>query len=125
MEKFSDFNIEKQYAIYICGNQKEHPPTLYLAEAFAKEGEHVVSFLSGKLSATKSDSTVRNIISVFSEMKNFKTYDVASNEILMAIIINRADGIKDDFWRGYTQNLVAEIKAAAPRHGVSAKRADP
>jgi hypothetical protein len=48
-------------------------------------------------------------------MQNFKTYDVASNEILMAIIINRAAGIKDDFWRGYTQNLVAEIKAAAPR----------
>jgi hypothetical protein len=114
MTKFHDFNIEKQYVIYICGNQREHPPSLYLAEAFAKEGEQVVSFLTGKLSATKSDSTVRDIISVFSDMQNFKTYDVASNEILMAIIINRAAGIKDDFWREYTQNLVAEIKAARP-----------
>jgi hypothetical protein len=107
---FSNYDIDKQYAIYICGNQFVHPPMIYLGELFAREGNKVVAFLKSKLLEANDDLTVRDLVLVFSEMSRLKTYDVANDGELMYLISERVGGMKDPGWKQTTQEMVAEIK---------------
>lgn len=100
--------LDRQYIIYVCGNQEVHPPTMYLVEPFAKEGGIAVPFLTKKLTETRRDSSVRDIIYVFSEMQTRKTYDVVGDKALLGLIKKRASEIQDKFWREYTQKLIAD-----------------
>ena len=99
MEEFSRYDVEKQYVVFICGNQYIHPPATYLAGPFAMEGEKVVSFLTEKLQSADDDQTVRDIILVFAEMSRRKTYEVGANKDLMGILTNRVAQMKDPEWR--------------------------
>lgn len=107
---FSNYDIDKQYALFICGNQYVHPPMTYLAELFAKEGDKVVDFLKGKLVVAKDDLTIRDLVLVFAEMTRLRTYDVAKDERLMHLISERLEGMKDPEWRRITEEMAARIK---------------
>lgn len=122
MQLFHTFTIEKQYAVYICGNRLIHPPAMYLAESFAKEGAIAVPFLEEKLLATKQDTTVRHITYVFSEMQHFKTYDVNGDKRLMAVLVSRVEKIKNKEWRDYTQSLITLIRTTAQEDPFRADR---
>ena len=109
--EFGDHDIEKQYAIYICGNQYMHPPFLGLADAFAEEGAKVVGFLKTRLlEAEGDDSTVRDIVYVFSEMQRLKTYDVIGDDDLMRIMVERVRMIKSDGWREISERRLSRIR---------------
>jgi len=56
--------LEKQYAIYVCGNQYLEPPATYFAEPFALEGGRIVGYLKDKLSRASDDGTIRDVVSV-------------------------------------------------------------
>jgi len=107
---FSNYDIDKQYAIYICGNQFVHPPMLYLAELFAKEGNKVVGYLKLKLLDANDDLTIRDLVLVFNEMSRLKSYDVANDDELMHLVSQKVEGMKDPGWKQTTQEMVAEIK---------------
>jgi hypothetical protein len=96
---FSDRPFEEQYAIYIYGNQVRHPPAIYLARPFGSEGEKVVAPLSKKFIEAHDDLTIRDLVTVFSEMSSQKTYDVASDERLMELLSNAVAGMKNPDWK--------------------------
>jgi hypothetical protein len=109
-DDFGKYDVDKQYAIFICGNQYVHPPMMYLAELFAKEGAKVVGFLKTKLLSADDDLTVRDLIFVFTEMSRLKTYNVATDDELMHLISERLEGMKDPEWKRTTEQMVAEMK---------------
>lgn len=107
--EFRQYDMEKQYEVYICGNQYIHPPAIYLARTFALRGESLSEFLVEKFQQA-NDETVRDITLVFSEMSRQKTYDVAADSELMRLLTNRIDKVKDDFWRNLIkEDMVKEI----------------
>jgi hypothetical protein len=114
-EEFARLDINSKYSVYICGNQKIHPPTVYLAESFSKEGGAVVPFLMDKLLSTKNDNTIRDIIYVFGWMQRLKTYGVASDNVLIGIINKKASEIHDEFWREHVEKEVATIISMSSR----------
>ncbi len=110
MEEFSKYDIEKQYAIFICGTQVSHPPDLSLALAFAEEGRKTVGFLKTKLQEAKDDMTIEGIVSIFAYMTIKKTYDVVRDHELMGLIIERVKGIQSPFWREMSERHLVDIK---------------
>jgi hypothetical protein len=108
--EFSDYDVDKQYAIYICGNQYMHPPMIHLAEPFAKEGEKVVDFLKARLLEASDDPTVRDIVLVFTWMARQKTYDVVGDSNLMRITEERVSRINDPDWRRLSEQNLSEIR---------------
>jgi hypothetical protein len=102
--------VDKQYAIYICGNQYMHPPMIHLAEPFAKEGEKVVDFLKPRLLEASDDLIVRDIVLVFTWMARQKTYDVAGDSNLMRITEERVSQMKDPDWRRLSEQDLNEIR---------------
>lgn len=113
-EEFGRLDISTQYPIYICGNQKVHPPTIYLAESFAKEGKKIVPFLKEKLETTKSDSTIRDIVYVCGWMQRLKTYDVASDSVLISLINRKTSEMHDAFWRAHVKKEVEIMISMSP-----------
>jgi hypothetical protein len=109
VRQFQNYDIESQYAIYICGNQIVHPPAIYLAKAFAMEGKEVVDFLSAKLINAKDDLTIRDIILVFRYMHWLKTYDVLGDKHLVDHIIESSERVQDEEWKRIVKNDVYEI----------------
>ncbi len=115
-ERVSQFvasDLEKQYAIYICGNQYLEPPATYLAEPFAREGGRIVGFLKAKLMAAHGDLTIRDILLVFSEMSRRKSYNVAGDTDLMKVITEGVDRVKDPFWKKTSEQSLDEIRQQA------------
>jgi hypothetical protein len=107
--EFGNYELEKQYAIYICGNQFIEPPATYFAEPFAREGSKVVGFLKAKLSQTNDDGTIRDLILVFTEMSRQKTYAVSADRDLMKLMGASVARIKNDGWRQTTEQMLSEI----------------
>lgn len=107
---FGDYQVEDQYEIYICGNQFVHPPTIYLAEPFARSGPTVVSFLKSRLTEATRDVTIRDIIMVFEEMDRQNTYDVSGDDELMRLMTNRIATMKNEGWRRMTQEMFDRIE---------------
>jgi hypothetical protein len=112
-ENFRSFKIEDKYSIFICGNQIVHPPAIYLARAFAMDGNTAADFLKAKLSQAKDDLTIRDIILVFREMSRQKTCDVAGDTVLMQCITDSVTRIKNEGWRNIVDQMVKEIKQDA------------
>lgn len=110
MEKFGTYTLEEQYRIFICGNQVMHPPAIYLAGPFAKQGSRAVVLLKAKLASAKDDLTIRDIILVFTEMQRRDTYDVAGDKALIALITDSVRVIQDKDWRRIAQQNLNEIQ---------------
>jgi hypothetical protein len=106
---FAQYDLPRQYEIYICGNQYMHPPALHLAAPFAAEGSRAALFLRDKLRSSSDDVTTRDIIRVFAEMQRQQSYDVAGDVQLMSLLRERADTVSNKYWRQYVSNLVAKI----------------
>jgi len=110
--RFVAADLEKQYAIYICGNQYLEPPATYLAEPFARKGGGTVEFLKDKLSRASDDGTVRDVVLVFKEMSRQRTSNVAGDSELMKVIDDRVAAMKDADWKRLVEQQVKEIRAA-------------
>lgn len=104
--QFADADLEKQFAIYICGNQFIEPPAMYLATPFAREGRKAAELLKAKLSEAKDDGTIRDIIMVFAEMQRLGTYPVTSDKDLVRVIHTSVPRIKDPSWRQFVGRKV-------------------
>jgi hypothetical protein len=114
LSEFAAADLEKQYAIYICGNEHLEPPATYLAESFAHEGARIVGFLKNKLSLASDDGTIRDVVLVFKEMSKQRTYNVAGDTDLMKVIAAAVDRVKDPFWKKTSEQSLGEIRQQAP-----------
>jgi hypothetical protein len=114
VSQFVAADLEKQYAIYICGNQYLEPPAAYLAESFAREGAGIVGFLKNKLSLASDDGTIRDVVLVFEEMSRQRAYNVAGDTDLMKVITEAVDRVKDPFWKKTAEQSLGEIRPQAP-----------
>jgi hypothetical protein len=110
-EKFERLELDSQFDVYLCGNQKIHPPTIYLAESLAMQGEKAVPLLRRKLEASQDDAMVRDIVSVFVWMRRLKTFDIASDSSLYQLVASRVSKMKDEFWRA---NIIKETQLLWP-----------
>lgn len=106
---FESYNLENQYQIFICGNQVVHPPAIYLAEPFAKQGVIVVPLLKLKLENADDDLTVRDIVLVFAEMHRQHSYNVSEDTGLVKLMIEKVNGMHDSEWRAIAQRNVDRI----------------
>ncbi|WP_155518285.1 hypothetical protein [Ralstonia solanacearum] len=109
VKKFQGYAPETQYELLIVGNQVVHPPALYLAEEFAKQGKSIIPFLRSKLAATKQESTVRDVVAVLAEMQRLGSYEVKGDASLMAFVEERVAGMQGQ-WKAATQHMLEEIQ---------------
>jgi hypothetical protein len=112
ISQFVATDLEKQYAIYICGSQYLEPPATYFAEPFARKGGGIVEFLKNRLSHASDDGTVRDIVLVFTEMGRQRTYNIAGDSDLMRVVDDRVAAMKDEGWKRLVEQQVKEIRAA-------------
>ena len=111
--EFQKYDIETQYKIYICGQQRE-PPMLELSSPFAQEGGRIVPLLKMKLESTDNDSRIRDIVRLFREMNDLGTYDVAADTSLMEELRSKVTGMKDTGWQKITENMLLKIREKSP-----------
>jgi hypothetical protein len=95
---FHRLDLETQYELYIMSIQYYHPPYLYLVDELAKRGKEIVPLLCSKLTTTKREITVRDIVSLLFEMQHSGTYDVRSDVELMALVEKRVSAMQG-IWR--------------------------
>jgi hypothetical protein len=110
MVKFTNYDLDKQYALFICGNQEIHPPAIYLAKPFAREGVKAIDYLRKQLSLTYEDLVIRDIIFVFEEMERQRTYDIAHDDELLQLMATRVTNMKDPGWRETSLRSLQEIQ---------------
>lgn len=87
---------------------------LYLTKitAPALPTDDAVEFLKQRLDEANDLWTIRTIIEMLSEMSRQKTYDVAADVELMALMESAINRIKDDFHKQYTEKILKEISAS-------------
>lgn len=107
---FDSYSLQNQYQIFICGNQAIHPPAIYLATPFAKQGAAAVPLLEKELAQAHSDQTVRDIVLVFAEMQRQRSYDVSKDTSLMRLIAKKVNGMHDPEWKAVAQGNVDKIR---------------
>jgi len=110
---FKSYDLENQYIIFICGNQVVHPPAIYLAEPFAKQGSAIVPFLKVKLAQANDDLTIRDIVLVFAEMGRQHSYNVSKDVDLVKVITGKVGGMHDPDWKAAAQGNVNKILEAS------------
>lgn len=108
IEHFRDFPIDQQYSLYIYGNQERHPPAVYLSHPFAEQGEKIIPFLKSKLEKAQKEVTIRDIVSVLSEMASQDLYNFKNDNELLTILRKKIDGMKG-IWKESTERMLAEI----------------
>jgi hypothetical protein len=118
---FQQYSFEEQYAIYLYGNQVQHPPAIYLADPFAAQGKGIVLPLSNRLRDATNDLTIRDIIMVFSAMSRANTYDVAGDGQLMTLLWRAAERMKDSEWKALVKKEISSIQRAdlPPEHAAA------
>jgi len=122
LARFAGAELDKQYAIYVCGNQYIEPPATYFATEFAREGHKAVPLLKVRLLEATSDGTIQNIILVFAEMSRQKTYDVVGDKRLMELIQEAGEKVRDSFWKAIVDKEIKEIEASdAPSAATTAQ----
>jgi hypothetical protein len=111
---FPQYSFEDQYAIFLYGNQVQHPPAIYLTDPFAAQGKGIVLPLSDRLRDATDDLTIRDIVMVFSAMSRAKTYDVAGDGRLMTLLRWAAKRMKDSDWKALVEKEISTVQSAGP-----------
>jgi hypothetical protein len=111
---FPRYSFDEQYAIYLYGNQVQHPPAIYLADPFAAQGQSILLPLSDRLKAATDDLTIRDLVMVFSAMSREKTYNVAGDEGLMKLLRDSAGRMKHSVWKDIVEKEISSLNGANP-----------
>ena len=112
VNQFKNYSLDEQYEIFLFGNQVVHPPAIYLSRPFAEQGPIVVPFLKAKLKKTQKEVTIRDIVTVFSELTRLRLYDFSKDPNLMELLdmkTNKMNGI----WKETTIQMLSEIRKSA------------
>jgi len=107
---FAEYSFDQQYAIYLYGNQVQHPPAIYLTDSFAAGGQDLVAPLSMRLAASEHDLTIRDLVMVFAAMNRLETYDVAHDESLMRSLTEATARMKETDWKNIVERELSTLK---------------
>jgi hypothetical protein len=121
IETFSRYSFDEQYAIYLYGNQIQHPPALYLADPFAAEGKGVVDALAKRLAGTSDDLTIRDLVIVFAAMNRQKTYDVRGDGRLRKLVTESVQRMKDPDWKRIVAKEISDFAESDAEAGSAPK----
>jgi hypothetical protein len=108
LKEFQAYSVERQYDVYICGNQTMHPPAVYLATTLASRGGEAVGFLKERLEMARDDRTIRDLVRVFTEMNRLKTYDVSGDKALMRMLVEAVSRMTNEGWKQMTIGFLHE-----------------
>jgi hypothetical protein len=96
-ERIRAYPLEDQYSIFRYGNDVIHPPLLELADPIAERGRDVVPFLMRKLEGDPDPATaLRDTLLIFERMQGLKSYDIRSDENLMATLQSKVEAFKSE-----------------------------
>ncbi len=109
IEKFKDYSIEEQYELFLFGNQVLHPPAIYLSRTFAEQDGDIIPFLKEKIEETDNEVTLRDIVSVFSEMATLKVYKFSDDPSLMMFLKSEANNMSG-IWKETTLKMISEME---------------
>jgi hypothetical protein len=110
---FAEYSFDQQYAIYLYGNQVQHPPAIYLIDAFAANGQEIVAPLSARLAASDDDPTIRDLVMVFAAMNRQKKYNVAQDESLMRQLTEATSRMKETDWKKIVERELSTVRSGA------------
>lgn len=111
IQRFEAMPLESQYRTYVCGNQKIHPPAVYLAAPLAAHGSSAVEYLVTKLEDAADDLTIRDIAAVFAEMSRSGTYSVGKDKRVTDLLRLKISGMKSPAWQQATLEMLRSIEA--------------
>jgi hypothetical protein len=109
VQKFKNYSLDEQYEIFLFGNQAVHPPAVYLANPFAEQGPIIVQFLKVKLKNARKEVTIRDIVSVFSELARMNLYDFSKDSELMGLLDRKVNDMRG-IWKETTLKMISEIR---------------
>jgi len=109
LKAFKTHSVEEQYDLFLFGNQAVHPPAIYLARPFAEQGARIVPFLKNKLITTRDETTIRDIITIFSELSHLKLYNFPKDAQLLDLLEQEANSMQG-IWKDTTIKMVANIR---------------
>lgn len=107
--EFSKLDVADKYRLFLYGNQKVHPPALYLSDAFARDPV-VVHYLSEKLRGDVDWLTVRDIVAVLSDVKYMGLYDFCRDAELINLLDRKIKHVPEP-WYELVSKMVNEIKS--------------
>jgi len=110
IDRVRQYSLEDQYKIFRYGNDVVEPPLLGLAKPIAERGAAAIPFLMRQLNAEQDDTTLRDLLLVFQEMKASESYDVKADVVLMDTLDKRVAAMKDKEWQIVCSKMLLSIK---------------
>jgi hypothetical protein len=110
IDRVRQYSLEDQYRIFRYGNDVVEPPLLGLAKPIAERGAAAIPFLMRQLNAEPDDTTLRDLLLVFQEMKVSKSYDARADAVLMDTLDKRVTAMKDKEWQSVCSRMLRSIK---------------
>ena len=80
-----------------------------LADPIAERGALAVPFLVNRLRESTDDLEVRDILLILNTMAAMRTYDVASDAMLMSTLASKVEHVSDRGWRDIDQKALQRI----------------
>lgn len=110
MRTFRQHPLSEQLDLYFYGNQRRHPPAIYLARCFALSGVKGVEMLRSKLQSKNDDLTVRDISALLSAIDSLGRYDVSKDASVMSALRSQVATMQDAGWRDTAEKEIADIE---------------
>ncbi len=110
-QEFSKLDLETQYTIFICGQQRMGPlGRPELSEAMAMEGAPAEIFLRHKLVDARDDLTIRDVIFVLTLMQLRGTFRISDDPGLIELLRTKAASIRYGDYRRMVEGWIAEVE---------------
>jgi hypothetical protein len=110
IQRLRQYSLPDQYKIFRYGMDHREPPDMGLAVPIADRGASAVPFLFNRLRESTDDLEVRDILLILETMAARRTYDVASDAMLMNILTNKVERASDMGWRDIDQKTLRRIQ---------------
>lgn len=110
MRTFRARPLDMQLALFFYGNQKIHPPALYLADCFALNGAAGAALLRERLGVAGSDLDTRDIAALLDAIQTMGTHDVRHDSLLMDRLNGRIASMSDPGWKDAASSLLQRIE---------------
>jgi hypothetical protein len=107
--RLSKYDLDSQWKLYLYGNQKIHPPTTELAEAFKNGGEPVFKFVIEKLDKTENELDYRDALGIFDAMQRSGSYRICEDKENLFKVINYKNKFKDQDWKNIYLKMLLQL----------------
>ncbi len=99
LERLDKYSLEKQYKIFLYGNQVIHPPAKILANPIAKKGQQAIEYVLEQLKTSNNDLDFRDSLVIFDAVQRGDYYDICSDSRVIKTIRANNLKVKNLDWR--------------------------